>query len=137
MMFHPNKSTVQTTEKTKNAVLTRGRNANAPAETALMADANPAMISSATAMMAGKRNIIAKAKRCRRVFTTTMGASQDMEFEATRRMIVNACYWAVGLEEKIPDKSDVVLVGEYKPTPFRFKASKDWMPGVTPAELFK
>jgi type 1 glutamine amidotransferase len=72
-----------------------------------------------------------------RVFTTTMGASQDMEFEATRRMIVNACYWAAGLEDKIPEKSDVALVGTFKPTPFKFKNNADWKPGVTPAELFK
>jgi type 1 glutamine amidotransferase len=38
-----------------------------------------------------------------RVFTTTMGASQDFEHESTRRMIVNACYWAAGLEDKIPE----------------------------------
>jgi type 1 glutamine amidotransferase len=72
-----------------------------------------------------------------RVFTTTMGASQDLEFEATRRMIVNACYWATGLEDKIPEKTNVEIVGEYKPTPFRFKNAKEWMPGVKPAELFK
>ncbi len=72
-----------------------------------------------------------------KAFTTTMGASQDFEFEATRRMIVNACYWATGLEEKIPDKSNVDLVGAYKPTPFRFKKSEEWKPGVTPLELFK
>jgi type 1 glutamine amidotransferase len=72
-----------------------------------------------------------------RVFTTTMGASQDLEFEATRRMLVNACYWTVGLEGKIADKTDVALVGDYKPTPFHFKNSKDWTPGVTPAEMFK
>jgi hypothetical protein len=72
-----------------------------------------------------------------RVFTTTMGASQDFEYEATRRMIVNACYWAAGLEDKIPEKSDVAIVGEFKPTPFRFKNNADWKPGVTPAELFK
>ena len=72
-----------------------------------------------------------------RVFTTTMGASKDLEFEATRRMLVNACYWAVGLEAKIPDKSDVDIVGEFKPTMFRFKADKEWKPGVMPAELFK
>lgn len=55
-----------------------------------------------------------------RVFTTTMGASQDLEREGTRRMLVNACYWAAGLEEKIPSQSKVDLVGEYKPLPFRF-----------------
>ncbi len=70
-------------------------------------------------------------------FTTTMGASQDLQFEATRRMIVNACYWAAGLEKQIPEKSNVEVVGEFKPTPFRFKKNEEWMPGVTPAELFK
>jgi type 1 glutamine amidotransferase len=72
-----------------------------------------------------------------RVFTTTMGASQDLNFEGTRRMIINACYWAMGLESKIPEKSNVDLVGTYKPTPFRFKGEKDWKPGLTPAEMVK
>ena len=31
-----------------------------------------------------------------RVFTTTMGASQDLASEGLRRLLVNACYWAVG-----------------------------------------
>ena len=72
-----------------------------------------------------------------RVFTTTMGASQDLEFEATRRMIVNGCFWAAGLEDKIADKSNVDLVGDFKPTPFRFKKAEEWKPGVKPADLFK
>jgi hypothetical protein len=72
-----------------------------------------------------------------RAFTTTMGASKDLEFEGTRRMLVNACYWAVGLEDKIPDKSDVELVGTFKPTAFRFKNDKEWKPGLTPMEMFK
>ncbi|HJZ59295.1 MAG TPA: ThuA domain-containing protein [Gemmataceae bacterium] len=73
-----------------------------------------------------------------RVFTTTMGASQDLQWEGTRRLIVNGCYWAAGLEAKIPDKSNVEIVGEYKPTPFRGKGRpEDWKPGVKPADLFK
>ena len=67
-----------------------------------------------------------------RVFTTTMGASRDLESEGTRRMLVNACYWALGLEDKIPEKSDVTIVGEYKPLPFGFGAHKK---GVRPADL--
>lgn len=55
-----------------------------------------------------------------RVFTTTMGAATDLVAEGTRRMIVNAVYWALGMEEKIPEKSNVDLVGEFKPTPFGF-----------------
>ena len=73
-----------------------------------------------------------KAGKPARVFTTTMGASQDLPSEGTRRMLVNACYWAVGLEDKIPEQSDVAIVGEYKPLPFGFGAFKK---GVRPADL--
>ena len=72
-----------------------------------------------------------------RVFTTTMGASQDLQFEGTRRMIVNGCYWAAWLDGKIPDKANVELVGTFKPTAFRFKKNEEWKPGVKPAELAK
>lgn len=73
-----------------------------------------------------------------RVFTTTMGASQDMDYEGTRRMIVNGCFWAMGLESKIADKTNVDIVGEYKSTPFRFKNNAEWMKQpVKPADLFK
>jgi hypothetical protein len=54
-----------------------------------------------------------------RVFTTTMGASQDLQSEGLRRLLVNACYWAVGLGDKIPGKSNVQIVGEYQPRPFK------------------
>jgi type 1 glutamine amidotransferase len=50
-----------------------------------------------------------------RVFTTTMGHSFDFFSEGFRRLLVNACYWATGMEDKIPAKSKVDLVGEYKP----------------------
>ena len=64
-----------------------------------------------------------------KAFTTTMGAATDLENEPLRRMLVNAAYWAVGLESQIPAKADVTLVGEYKPLPFGFgKAAK----GVRP-----
>jgi hypothetical protein len=55
-----------------------------------------------------------------RVFTTTMGSSQDLLSEGFRRLLVNACYWAVGLEDKIPTRSEVGLVGDYRPRPFAF-----------------
>ena len=55
-----------------------------------------------------------------RVFCTTMGAATDLIEEGTRRLVVNAAYWAIGLEDKIPEKSNVALVGEFKPTKFGF-----------------
>lgn len=61
-----------------------------------------------------------------RVFTTTMGSADDLiKSPALRRMLVNATYWATGMEDKIPAKADVDLVG--KPTPFK--------KGMTPADL--
>ncbi|MFK5924076.1 MAG: ThuA domain-containing protein [Verrucomicrobiota bacterium] len=56
-----------------------------------------------------------------RVFTSTMGDARDFLDENFRRLIVNACFWAVGLEEKIPSLSNVDLVGPYNPSPFGFK----------------
>jgi type 1 glutamine amidotransferase len=55
-----------------------------------------------------------------RVFTTTMGSSQDLENEAFRRLLVNATYWALGMENKIPKRPNVDLVGKYEPLPFGF-----------------
>lgn len=72
-----------------------------------------------------------------RVFTTTMGSSQDFAFEGTRRMLVNAVYWCLKMEKKIPTKSNVEFVGEFKPTPFRFKKMEEWKPGQTPADLLR
>jgi hypothetical protein len=55
-----------------------------------------------------------------RVFTTTMGSSQDLQNEAFRRLLVNAAFWASGQEKKIPSKARVGVVGAYHPTPFGF-----------------
>jgi type 1 glutamine amidotransferase len=67
-----------------------------------------------------------------RAFCTTLGASQDFATEGTRRLIVNACFWAAGLEGKIPAKTDVDLVGTYEPSPFKFGGHKK---GVKPSDL--
>jgi hypothetical protein len=61
-----------------------------------------------------------------------MGASQDLLNEPLRRMIVNAAYWCLGMEDKLPEKADVEIVGQYKPTPFGFDGYKR---GVKPADL--
>jgi type 1 glutamine amidotransferase len=50
-----------------------------------------------------------------RVFTTTMGHAFDFNNEGFRRLMVNACYWALGMEDQIPAKSNVDFVGEYSP----------------------
>ncbi|MBW3543778.1 MAG: ThuA domain-containing protein [Planctomycetes bacterium] len=67
-----------------------------------------------------------------RIIATTMGASVDLLSEGLRRVLVNACYWGLGLEDKIPAKSDVRIVGEYEPTFFGHNKFKR---GVKPADL--
>ena len=66
-----------------------------------------------------------------RAFCSTIGAATDLTAEGTRRLLVNACYWAAGLENVIPEKSNVELVGEYRPSDFKFNGFK---PGVRPEE---
>lgn len=56
-----------------------------------------------------------------RAFNTTMGAATDIVSEGTRKMICNGMYWAMGMEDKIPDQgTQVGIVGEFKPTAFGF-----------------
>jgi hypothetical protein len=72
------------------------------------------------------------AAKTAKVFNTTMGASQDLLCEGTRRMIVNASYWCLGMEDKIPAKNNVEIVGEWAPTKFGFNGYKK---GVKPQDL--
>ena len=66
-----------------------------------------------------------------RVLNTTMGASVDLESEGLRRLLVNGCYWCMGMEDAIPDKSVVDYVGDYTPTFFGFGT---FTKGVCPAD---
>ena len=67
-----------------------------------------------------------------RIFNTTMGASVDLESEGLRRLLVNGCYWCMGMEDAIPEESVVDYVGEYAPLFFGFGTFKK---GVRPADL--
>ncbi len=65
-----------------------------------------------------------------KVFTTTMGSASDLAAEGTRRMLVNAAYWCVGLE--VPaEGTKVDLVGDYQPTFYGFGGFKK---GVKPSD---
>ncbi len=59
-----------------------------------------------------------------RAFTTTHGASEDILNEGFRRMLINAAFWGMGMENKIKATNDVSLVGPYKPTTFNFEGYK-------------
>jgi hypothetical protein len=52
-----------------------------------------------------------------RVFATTMGHAGDLQSEGFRRLLVNACFWCLGMEDVIPARANVDLVGNYAPSP--------------------
>jgi len=69
-----------------------------------------------------------------RVFTTTMGAAQDLSSEGLRRLLVNASFWCLGLEDRIKPDANVDIVGQYEPTPFGHNTYKK---NVKPSDLSK
>jgi len=66
-----------------------------------------------------------------RVFNTTMGAANDFESEGLRRLFVNAGYWCLKMEDQIPARAKVDIVGEFKPTNFGFG---DFKKGLRPSD---
>ena len=67
-----------------------------------------------------------------RVFTTTMGAATDLSNAGVRRLLVNAVYWTLGLEDQIKADANVDLVGDYQPRNFGFGGEAQ---GVRPEAL--
>jgi hypothetical protein len=53
-----------------------------------------------------------------RVFTSLYGTSEDITNEGYRRMMVNAMFWAVSLEDAIKPDLNVAFVGAAKPNTF-------------------
>ena len=66
------------------------------------------------------------------VICTTMGAAVDFASEDLRRLVVNAVYWATGLEAKIPERACAAPVAPFEPTYFGFGKFKK---GLKPSDL--
>lgn len=67
-----------------------------------------------------------------RVFTTTHGASEDLLNDGFRRMLVNACLWAAGLEAAIRPDGPIGFVGPYQPSTFSFGG---FVKGIKPSDM--
>ncbi len=79
--------------------------------------------------LAWVRNYTGESGKTNKIICTTMGASTDLESEGLRRLLVNSCYWGLGMDKQIPAKSNVDYVGDYKPTFFGFgKFTKNVQP---------
>jgi hypothetical protein len=77
------------------------------------------------------RNYTGETGKTSKIITTTMGCAGDLQSEGFRRLLVNACYWGIGLEDKISANSSVDIVGKYEPN---FGFGK-FVKGLKPAEL--
>ncbi|MBN2475787.1 MAG: ThuA domain-containing protein [Pirellulales bacterium] len=66
-----------------------------------------------------------------RVFCTTMGHGGDLKSEGFRRLLVNAAYWCLGMEDQIPARAKVDLVGPYDPNHIGMGGHKK---GLKPAD---
>lgn len=64
-----------------------------------------------------------------KILCTTMGSATDLQSEGLRRLLVNAIYWALGLEA--PGKADVTYVDPFEPTMYGFNGYRR---GLTPAD---
>ncbi len=53
-----------------------------------------------------------------RVFTSLYGTSEDITNEGYRRLLVNGCFWALGLEAAIQPDLNIAFVGPFKPNTF-------------------
>jgi len=60
-------------------------------------------------------------------FCTTMGAAIDLKSEGLRRLIVNAAYYLTGLDDQIPQRADVVPVGQFDPSFYGFGGFQEGM----------
>ncbi len=67
-----------------------------------------------------------------RVFTTTHGAGEDFLNDGFRRMLINAAFWALSMEDEIEPTNVVDLVGPYNPVLFAFDG---YRLGVRPSDM--
>jgi putative membrane-bound dehydrogenase-like protein len=64
------------------------------------------------------RNYKTAAGKTGRVFTTLYGTPEDLLNDGYRRMLVNSCFWALGLEDSIKADANIAFVGSFKPNTF-------------------
>ena len=67
-----------------------------------------------------------------RVFATTHGASEDILNDGYRRMLLNAHFWCLGMEDAIKADAPIDFVGPYHPATYSFGGYRR---GVKPADI--
>jgi len=64
-----------------------------------------------------------------RVFTSLYGTPEDLTNEGYRRLLVNGCFWALGLEGAIRPDLEIGFVGPFQPNTF---GNQTHAAGITP-----
>lgn len=64
------------------------------------------------------RTYQSKSGKTGRVFTSLYGTPEDLLNDGYRRMLVNGCFWAIGLENAIKPDANIAFVGPFKPNTF-------------------
>jgi hypothetical protein len=82
--------------------------------------------------IAWTKTFVGAAGKRARVFTTTMGHGEAFKIEDYRRLLVNACYWCLHMEDQISPSAKVDIIGTYEPGAIGAKGLKR---GVKPADL--
>lgn len=82
--------------------------------------------------VAWTREVENEAGTTNNVLTTTMGAATDLSNEGLRRLVVNGVFWGLGMT--VPEKANVDIVGEFKPSKYDFKGNKQ---GLKAADFAK
>ena len=100
--------------------------------TLVMTSSAPLSYEKSIMPVAWTRNYHSASGKDAKIFTTTMGSSVDLLSDDLRKLLVNACYWAVGMESKIPEQNNVQLVGDYNPTMFGFNK---YQKGLSPSSF--
>ena len=72
-------------------------------------------------------------KKDGRVFYTSIGPSEDLLDPGARRFLMNACMWAVGLEDQISAETSADIVGTFEPSAY-FNGAL-YRAGVKPVDL--
>ncbi len=72
-----------------------------------------------------------KSGKVGRVFTSLYGTPEDLLNDGYRRLLVNGCFWAVGLEDAIKPDADVSFVGPFEPNTF---GGGRYARGIKPAD---
>ena len=64
------------------------------------------------------RSYTSKSGKKGRVFTSLYGTPEDILNDGYRRMLINGCFWALGMEDAIKPDASVAFLGPFKPNTF-------------------